>query len=251
MISLRKLQVTTEMGHLLLSDVSMEVSSPKVIGVYGPNGSGKTSLLKSIAGIKEDRMVQGESWIFDVAMVHGNASLKDRVRSALYLGSDFHTSFHITVRELLEMAKIANPLSKLSIPEVAEKFDLMQFLNRSFNEMSDGEKQRAMLARGFLQSPRWLILDEIFSKMDIDRSVILAQILRESVKEGMGIVVSSHDLNFLSEISDELWFMKDGKIINSGTVEDVLTSENLKQLFPMRWIHVVRSPDHGKKKVIY
>lgn len=251
MISLRKLQVRSKQGRVLLDETSIEVAKPQVIGIYGPNGSGKTSLLKTMAGIDEGRNIIGESWIDNTSMLHGRSSVNERMKKVLYLGSDFHSAFQVSVRELLEMAKSANPALKMTIPEVAELFDLTGLLNRTFSEMSDGEKQRAMMARGLLQGPRWLILDETFSKMDVDRSVVLAQILREFMKKGMGIIVSSHDLNLLSEIADELWLMKDGRIINTGKVEDTLTSENLQKLYPLRMIHVVRSPDNGKKKVIY
>jgi len=251
MISLRKLQVRSKQGRVLVAETSIEVAKPMIIGIFGPNGSGKTSLLKTMAGIEEDREIIGESWIEKSSMVHGRISAKERVKNVLYLGSDFYSAFQVSVRELLEMARTSNPGSKTTIPEIAELFDLTSLLNRSFSEMSDGEKQRAMMARGILQAPKWLILDETFSKMDMDRSVVLGQILREFVKTGFGILVSSHDLNLLSEIADELWLMKEGRIIATGKVEDTLTSENLQKLYPMRMIHVVRSPDNGKKKVIY
>ena len=149
------------------------------------------------------------------------------------------------------MAKTANPQSGKSIIEISEAFDLTKLLPRSFSEMSDGEKQRVMLARGVLQSPKWLVLDETFSKMDLDRAFVFSHLLKDLVGKGMGVVIASHDLNLLSEIAEEIWFMKDGFIAFSGTIEETLTSERLMQLYPSRMIHVVRSPDSGKKKVIY
>jgi iron complex transport system ATP-binding protein len=251
MISIQKLRVSTQEGHTLVSEISKEISSAKVFGIYGPNGSGKTSFLKTLAGIQEERKINGEVWISNLAMIHGALDPAKKVKNALYLGSDFQTSFHVTVRELLEMSQTISKLKKASIAEISEQFDLVPFLSRPFHELSDGEKQRSMLARGVLQSPHWLILDETFSKIDIDRSAVLAKVLRQFVQKGMGIVISSHDMNFLTEISDELWLMKEGALISAGSVEEVLIDENLKKLFPMREIHIVRSPEHGIKKVIY
>jgi iron complex transport system ATP-binding protein len=67
----------------------------------------------------------------------------------------------------------------------------------------------------------------------------------------MGLIIASHDLNLLSELADELWLLKDGKMVADGPIESVLTSESLSLLYPNRMVHVVRSPDTGKKKVIY
>ncbi len=251
MISLRKIIVKSANGKILVREASMELEPKKVIGVYGPNGSGKTSFLKAIAWKNQNLNISGESWIDGNPIFLSSTSASIKAKKILYLGSDFQSAFQVSVRELMELAKNANPDSIESIAEIIERFDISSLINRIFDEMSDGEKQRVMIARGVLQSPKWLILDETFSKIDLDHSFHLVSSLRESIKKGMGIIIASHDLNLLSELSDELWFIKDGKITTSGTVEQVLTSENLNELYPNRMVHVVRSPDNGKKKVIY
>lgn len=251
MISLRKILVKTANGKVLVQETSLEVAQPMMIGIYGPNGSGKTCLLKSISGQAQEREILGESWIDQRPILHSSVSVQEKSQKVLYLSSDFHAPFQISVRELLEMAKGVNPASGRNISEVSERFGITSLLSRSFDEMSDGEKQRVMVARGVIQSPKWLILDETFSKIDIDRSFQIAEELKEAVRRGMGVIFASHDLNLVSEMSDELWLMKDGRILVKGPVEDIFTTDNLQQLYPERMIHVVRSPDHGKKKVIY
>ena len=251
MISLRKLLVKAANGKILVREISMEIDGHRVIGVYGPNGSGKTSFLKAIAWKSEGRNVSGECWIDGKPLFLPTVKAATKARKVLYLGSDFQTPFQVSVREVLEMGKAANPESLESLIGISEKFDLTPLLNRKFDELSDGEKQRVMIARGVIQSPKWLILDETFSKIDLDRAFIIADLLKDKVRMGMGLMVASHDLNLLSELSDELWLMKDGKIEADGPVDSVLTSENLALLYPNRMVHVVRSPDTGKKKVIY
>jgi len=251
MISLRKVLVKAGNGKILVRETSMELESKKVIGIYGPNGSGKTSFLKAIAWKTDNLNITGESWVDGQALFLNSVSASLKVKKILYLGSDFQSAFQVSVRELLDLAKSANPESKESMAEMIERFGISDLINRFFDEMSDGEKQRVMIARGVIQSPKWLILDESFSKIDLDRSFQLVYALRESIKKGMGIMVASHDLNLLSELSDELWLMKDGKLTATGSVEKVLTTENLNELYPNRMVHVVRSPDNGKKKVIY
>ena len=251
MISFRKVQVKTPQGKVLVHETSFEVPKSTIVGLYGPNGSGKSSLLRTLAGQLSERDVSGECWIEQTPIFQSSVSISEKARRVLYLGSDFQTSFHVSVRELLDMAKHTNPKSNENGTEVAEKFGITKLLSRSFNEMSDGEKQRVMLARGVIQSPDWLILDETFSKIDLDHSFHLVNELKNVVKKGKGIVLASHDLNLISEFVDELWLMKDGKVVASGLIEEVLTSENMEKLYPNRIVHVVRSPDNGKKKVIY
>lgn len=250
MISLRKLLVKAANGKILVRETSMEIDGARVIGVYGPNGSGKTSLLKAIS-CRFDHQTSGECWIDGKPLFLPTAKASLKARKILYLGSDFQTSFQISVREVLEMGKHANPESLESVIEVSERFDLTSFLNRKFDELSDGEKQRVMIARGVIQSPKWLVLDETFSKIDLDRAFVIANLLKDKVGKGMGLIIASHDLNLLSELADELWLMKDGKMVADGPIETVLTSDSLGLLYPNRMVHVVRSPDTGKKKVIY
>ena len=250
MISLRKVQVKTTQGIPLIHEISLEVAETMMIGVYGPNGSGKSTLLKVIAGLNNDRVITGENWIDQKPIFSNALSVEERALKVLYLGSDFQAPFQISVRELLDMARRVNPSSG-NITEVAERFGITPLLSRSFDQMSDGEKQRVMIARGVIQAPRWLILDETFSKIDLDRSFQLAHELKEMMEKGTGLILASHDLNLISEMVDELWLMKDGRILEAGTVEDVLTTESLQKLYPGRLVHVVRSPDNGKKKVIY
>ena len=251
MIYFRKVQIKTTLGKTLVHETSFEIQRATVVGIYGPNGSGKSSLLKVLSGQVFDRVISGECWIDRSPLFKSSVSAMEKSKRVLYLGSDFQTAFQVSVRELLELAKNVNPDSIENVTEVAEKFEITKLLSRSFNEMSDGEKQRVMLARGIIQSPDWLVLDETFSKMDLDHSFHLIEVLKDFSKKGKGIVFASHDLNLISEFVDELWLLKDGEIVSSGLVESVLTSENLKKLYPNRIVHVVRSPDNGKKKVIY
>lgn len=251
MISAAKIQVKSAQGKVLVQEVSFDLSDQKVVGLYGPNGSGKSSLLMALAGQDSGKVVSGENRIDQKDIYSPNMPAAERAKKVLYLGSDFQTPFQVSVRELLELAKGVNLDSKESVSEVAERFGITTLLNRTFDELSDGEKQRVMLSRGVIQSPRWLVLDETLSKVDLDHSFHLAEELRKVSKANKGVIIASHDLNLLSEMVDELWLLKDGKILASGATEDVLTTENIQILFPQRKVHVIRSPYNGKKKVVY
>lgn len=251
MIRFRKVKVESPDQRTVLHETSFEVQPGKAIGIFGPNGSGKSTLLRVLSGEDRGWIRRGEVWVGDLPLFHRGVSAEERAQKVLYLGSDFSSPFPISVREVLEMAKQVNSRSRYGISEVGERFGISGFFSRMFDELSDGEKQRVMLARGVIQSPEWLVLDETFSKMDLHHAFHLVSVLEDIRSSGMGMILVSHDLNLLSDFSDELWLMNQGSVIRMGSVEEVLTEESLKILYPEKWIQVVRSPHHGRKKVIY
>jgi iron complex transport system ATP-binding protein len=260
MISLRKWAVTTREGKSLLSEASFDLAIGSVLGVYGPNGSGKSSLLKSISGIIDrDRLMSGEFWIDQLTNLL-SATPIERVKQILYLGSDFSTPFDLTVRELLEMGSlvgssqmwpVVSGSERARISHVVEAMHLTEFLPRVVSTLSDGEKQLVMFARCLIQKPRVLVLDESFSKLDLDHLLQVARLIRTFAKEGMTFLVASHDLNFLSEMADELLFLRQSKMIAKGFVADLFMPSVLNELYPGLPLQVVRSPESGKHKVLY
>ena len=137
------------------------------------------------------------------------------------------------------------------IATVVEILKIIDFLPRFFKTLSDGEKQLMMFARALIQSSKVIVLDETFSKLDLDKLILVGKILREYTKHGIVFLVASHDLNFLSEISDELLFLKNGKFLGKGTVEEMLVPAKLDELYPDISLQVVTSPETGKWKILY
>jgi len=252
-LSLRKWSVKALPEKTLVSETSFDLPMGAILGVYGPNGSGKTSLLKSISGMSiEGRETSGEFWIENATALAEMTPL-ERVKQILYLGSDFSTPFDLTVRELLEMgARVGAELpDRERIQRVVEALHLRDFLPRVINTLSDGEKQLVMFARGVIQKPKVLVLDESFSKLDLDHLLWIAKETRRFAKEGMTFLIASHDLNFLSEVADELLFMRKSIIIAKGLVNDLFTPATLAELYPNLALQVVRSPESGKLKILY
>jgi len=272
-ISLRKLSVQTEEGKNILSHASFEIHGGAVLGVYGPNGSGKSTLLKTISqgegsGLKK---TAGEFWFSNLSPVGNGTQLeeinlsdirdpKKRVNFIVYIGSDFFSPFDLTIRELFEMAATSNSTDlwpsltsdqRTRIAEVIEELKLTEFLPRLLNTLSDGERQLVMFARGLIQNPKILVLDETFSKLDLDKLMLVGEVLKKWTSLGMTFLVASHDLNFLSEVSDLLMFLKQGQILGVAPVSEMLTPLMLGELYPDRPIQVVRSPESGKNKILY
>jgi iron complex transport system ATP-binding protein len=178
----------------------------------------------------------------------------------LYLGSDFRTPFDLKVRDLLEMGLLVGhdgwwpdlATAELhAVVKMAEKFGIQSWLNRTFRTLSDGEKQWVMLARAILQKSKITIFDESFSKLDLDHLVTAIQILREYADKGGTLIICSHDLNFLSELSDELLVLKSGGVVKRGSPNEVLRADCLRELYPELDLVITQNEKTGRSKVIY
>lgn len=155
-------------GRNLLSEVGFEVGTGAAIGVYGPNGAGKSTLLKVLAGtLPLDHSGKVE---IDGMEIAPSLDPAVRCKKVLRLGSDFHSSFGVRVFELFELASRVGA-GKGPVREVSEELGLGELWSRDFRTLSDGEKQWVMFGRALVQDPRVLILDETFSKLDLDRLV--------------------------------------------------------------------------------
>jgi iron complex transport system ATP-binding protein len=259
MIRLDRMEIRSA-SRTILHPLNLDVEAREVMGVFGPNGSGKSSLLKGLSGFLQGLQVKGEIYLEGVP-IRLLPTVRDRVSRVLYLGSDFRAPFDLTVRELFEMGAQATTRQlwpevghreREQISRVVETLGITEFLARSYPTLSDGERQLMMFARGLIQNPRLLILDETFSKLDLDRLMMASKVIRQwSQEERMTFLIASHDLNFLSEVSDRLLMLKQGRVMAQGPVEEVLTESNLREIYQRISPHVVASPESGKRKILY
>ncbi|MBC7396439.1 MAG: ABC transporter ATP-binding protein [Bdellovibrionales bacterium] len=250
MIAVRDFNATVKDGLALVSHVTFDLAQGKVLGVYGPNGAGKSTLLRAISGVARTHAFSGEVTLGLKPL----ASLKnpqERVHQILYLSSDFHAPFNLSVRELFQMGADTGGKPQGRIIEIVEACKLSDFVSRDFSTLSDGEKQLVMFARVLIQGPLIAVLDESFSKLDLDKLILVTRLIRKATSEGMTFVIAAHDLNFLSEVADDLLFLKNGKMLAHGPVMTVLTGTMLEALYPDIALQVVRSPETGKFKVLY
>jgi iron complex transport system ATP-binding protein len=110
--------------------------------------------------------------------------------------------------------------------------DVLAFRERRISELSGGERQRAILAQGFAQEPRLLLLDEPTTHLDIGHQVEILDLIRRLNREGdLTVIMVLHDLNLASEYCDRLILLKEGSIFKEGTPQEVLTFENIEKVY--------------------
>jgi ABC-type Mn2+/Zn2+ transport system ATPase subunit len=216
---------------LALEDISLATSCGNRVALVGPNGAGKSTLLKAIAGLVP-RASGTIRW-------RGTA-VKKWSREFAYLPQreEVDWSFPITVRGLVEMGRYPQTSwwRKFSKQDTAavdlalESLALTDLQNRQIRELSGGQQQRAFLARALAQEAHVLLLDEPFTGLDRNASLLLGNLLDKLAHEGRLVIASHHDLNTVSRLFDETLVLATHSLA-FGPVSEVLTPELIARTF--------------------
>ncbi|HWD13382.1 heme ABC transporter ATP-binding protein [Pseudochrobactrum sp. sp1633] len=227
-------------GKTILKNVNIRARSGEVTAIVGPNGSGKTTLIRALSG---DLPYTGKA-ILDGALFESYKPWQMAERRAV-LPQTSALSFPFTVREIVNLG-LTGGRSGLTasqeayLPDQAlELVDLSGFGGRYYQELSGGEQQRAQLARVLCQvwkpvlddQPRFLLLDEPVSSLDIRHQILVMDIAKNFAAKGGGVVTILHDLNLTALYADHVVMVHDGGIDATGSVADTLTNERLLRVY--------------------
>ncbi len=220
----------------IFKDFNLEIPGGGVVGVLGPNGAGKSTLLRLLSGFlkpSKGRVYADGNDIFGL-------SHKKRAELIAVVSQDIFSVMPYTVRQMVEMGCFSrvsrlSSLSKRDIDAVdtaMNDLDIFSLKDRLFNELSGGEKQRVKIATAIAQQPKILFLDEPTSQLDIGHSISLMQLIQQLNRtKKITIVVVSHDIQLLSSFLNRVIILKNGKIIDSGSPEDVINARMIKEVY--------------------
>ncbi len=211
-----------------LLDVSFTLRPRELVAIVGPNGSGKTSLMRLLAGIR--RADAG------YVLIHGQSikslSARERARILTYLPQLTEIAWPIMVRDMVALGRFAfgTSLATKSSAEIAENclslVGCSHLGNRSTATLSGGELALVALARVFASDSPLMLLDEPLASLDPSRQTSVMTLLRQKVAEGCGIAVVMHDLNLATQIADRIVWMKEGRIVaQTGTSKPELAQQ--------------------------
>tara|TARA_B100000686_G_scaffold273213_1_gene290755 strand:+ start:219 stop:1043 length:825 start_codon:yes stop_codon:yes gene_type:complete len=223
-------------GDPIVSDVDFHVKAGELVGLIGPNGCGKSTLIRVMSGMLP--LTQGKV-IVDGSEI-SSLSRQDLARRIAVLPQETTCTFPFTVREIVSMGRHPHlgRFRRLScddetvIEEALCRTHTHAFAERIITELSGGEKQRVLIARALAQKPRALFLDEPTAHLDINHQIeVFALMFQLSRVDDLSVICATHDLNLASTYCDRLVLMSNGIIYADGTPEEVLTAELMKDVY--------------------
>lgn len=235
-MSLHARSVTFSYGRKpVLETVDVEVRAGEVLGVVGPNGAGKSTLVRLLSGVV--RPAEGSVVLDDrpiarlarrdvaraVAVARQGGELPEgfRVREIVWMGRSPHLGFFggesARDRQVVDWAMDQVGLGRMG--------------DESVSRLSGGEKQRVVLARALAQEPRFLLLDEPTTYLDLRHQVELVRHVRDQAAAGLGVLVVLHDLNLAARSCDRLVVLAQTKVAAFGPPREVLTGELLRKVY--------------------
>ena len=214
-------------GPAVLADVTMPVEPGQFTGIVGPSGSGKTSLLKVLLGTVKPQ--------------HGIVTR--RPATAISYVPQLETvnwSFPVTVAECVLMSRAtrrlspwATPAEKSDVASVLERLGISDLGGRHIRELSGGQQQRMFIARALVRRPQLLLLDEPTSGVDVATRHEVLHLLDDLNREGLAIVLTTHDLNGMASHLPHLVALRQ-RVIASGPPSEVIVPDVLEQVFGAR-----------------
>ena len=222
--------------YAVLDGVDLEIKEGEILGILGPNGCGKTTLLKNL---NKNLSPAGGCVMLDGTDLETIAK-RDIAKTVAVVPQTNEIRFSFTVREIVSMGRM--PFQSMMggesredaaiIDDAIEKVGLTHLADRHINTMSGGERQRVMIARALAQTPKILLMDEPTLHLDINTQLEALDLVYElSKKSNLTVAIVSHDLPMVARYCDRIAMIHDHKVMCCGTPEEILTPENMRIVF--------------------
>lgn len=233
MLTARNLSFAYDDKKTVFEAVNFDIDLGGITVLIGPSGTGKTTLLRCLALLDPPR--GGEISVDDQSYVFPDANGGNPPAPWPMLTAVFQQLFlwpHLTLREniLLPVRLRGEQNGHEELDKLIEAFDMQAFINRYPNEASLGQRQRVALARALMLKPRYLLLDEITSALDVEQIAKILGYLKTLRGQNIGIFLITHLLGFAKHAADQILFMADGTIAERGGPE-ILKDPKTERLF--------------------
>jgi iron complex transport system ATP-binding protein len=236
MIKLQTRSLSLGFAQPLFRDLDFSLESGRITAIMGPNGCGKSTLIRALARLKKPQrgtvelngqdiwQMSARDFAAKVACVPQSMQLPDELKvfDLVTLGRNPHQKWWQSKLKENELAQTESILQRLELTSLKNKY---------LNELSGGERQRAIIAMALNQAPSLLLLDEPTTGLDFHHQVEILQHLK-AMKESCGLAIGIvlHDLNFAARLADQVLLIKNEKLLQ-GDLQTVFTSANLKEFF--------------------
>ena len=227
----------TQKGNItnIVSDINITANKGDLIALIGVNGSGKSTLIRAF--LKFQDYISGDILLNDKSLKsYTNNELAENIS---YVASRLTEQNNITAKDLISLGRlpytkwfgILSDEDKQIINDVINTLGIENLAGKQFNNLSDGEKQKVLVARALAQNTDLIILDEPTSHLDLPGKFELTAVLKKLTKENnKAVIFSTHDLNIAFANADIIWFIFDNKLI-SGTPKQIIENQNFRNIF--------------------
>ena len=234
-----KLQAKTlSVGYgskMVSRDLSLEVEAGQVVVLLGPNGCGKTTLLKTLLGLLKP--LSGHVWLDgqDVKTM----TVHERARYMAYVPQSMAMTFGFDVRQTVTMGRVAHrpwwqapgPNDMQVVEACIERFRLQNLANQAVHRISGGQRQLTLLARAMAQEARLVFLDEPTASLDFgNQGRVLAE-MRRMAQKGLGVLFTTHDPNHAIRYADHAVLMSEHGLLTQGPASEVIGADTLSTLY--------------------
>ncbi len=226
----------------VLAGLSLTVHPGRLVCVIGSNGAGKTTLVRALAGLLKPRcgqVLMGDELLHDV-------DTRDRAREISVVLTRLPVPGYLSVQSFVEIGRhpYTGTLGALrdtdrdAVTSAMEQVGILHLRHRWMSAISDGERQRAAIARALAQAARLMILDEPTAFLDVEARALVMTLLRRVAHEtGRGVIATTHDIELALRIADEIWMITPEGDLLTGAPEDLVLGGAMEQVFPE---HVLR-----------
>jgi iron complex transport system ATP-binding protein len=227
----------------ILREIDLQVNSGECLGILGPNGGGKSTLVRLLAG--EWKPDEGEVLLKGRRI--GEWEPRERAKTVAVLTQEIAADVPFTAEEMVGMGRHPHlgrwpwmgERDRRVVEEVMRETGVETLRHRSFPELSGGEKQRVALARALAQEPELLILDEPTTFLDVRYQILLLDLVKRMQREkGLTVIMVLHDLNLAAQYCDRLLLLKDGLVHGVGTPDQVMDPALLEEVYGVKPIRV-------------
>lgn len=223
-------------GNKVLDNVSLKINKGEVVSIIGPSGSGKSTLLRSIIDLEEvdgGKILIEEYDITDKSL--NKAKKKETLLKTGMVFQNFNLFPHMSVRNnitrtLKVVKKASNDEAKIITEKVLIKVGLLDKIDNFPNELSGGQKQRVAIARAMALNPDILLFDEPTSALDPELVKEVLDIIKKLKDEKTTMLIVSHEMKFVKDISDKVIVMENGKILEEGTPEKIFENSSSERV---------------------
>ena len=218
----------------ILADVSLSIEVGKVTAIVGPNGAGKSTLLSCLAGLRDP---SSGTVALDAASL-GAMKQRDRARRLAFLPQTPEIAWSVEARTLIELgrtpfvgARGQTEADRAAVDRAMASANVTEFEHRIVDTLSGGERARVLIARALAGEPEWLLADEPLTGLDPAHQLDAAALFRRLADDGVGVVVTLHDLSMALRMSDRIIVLAEGGVLADEPPANALTPEVLGRAY--------------------